>query len=93
MNEPNWELLLKAAIYGKQEAYNEYKQAAKDALEYTFVNKDGEICLKEGQAERNQKAMDLWKEVMRLDYEIKRIRNSIKLEDIKEEIERVKRGK
>lgn len=77
-NEPNWELLLKSAIYGKQEAYKEYKQAAIDALKYTFIGSEGEMVIEEGQAERNQRAMDLWKEVMRLDYEINRIRGEIK---------------
>jgi len=77
MNEPNWELILKSAIFGKQEAYKEYKKAAMDALKYTFIGSEGEMVIEEGQAERNQKAMDLWKEVMRLDYEIKRIRNEM----------------
>ena len=73
----DWDIMLKNAIYGKQEAYKKYKEAAIDALKYTFIGSEGEMVIEEGQAERNQKAMDCWKEVMRLDYEIKRFRNEV----------------
>lgn len=74
---PNYELLLKSAIYGKQEAYRKYKQAAKDALEYTFINQDGEVAVLDGQEKRNQIVIDCWDEVERFTHEIKRIRNEI----------------
>ena len=77
MNEPDWELLLKSAIWGKKVAYEAFKKSINDAYKYTFVGVDGEMIGLEGQEERNQKVLDCWKEVERLDYEIQRIRNEI----------------
>jgi len=77
MNEPNWELLLRSAINYKSYAYELFKRAINDAYKYTFVGVDGNIIGMDGQEERNQKIMDWWKEVERMDYEIQRIRNEM----------------
>ena len=67
-------IMLKSAIYGKQQAWRELKKAYEDLYKYTFIDDEGELINLEGQEIRNQKVLDCWKEVMRLDGEIKRLK-------------------
>lgn len=55
-----------SAVYGLQMAYDTYKRAALDELQWTFVDSDGYISILAGYEDRRRKTQEAQAEVERL---------------------------
>lgn len=77
LQEPDYEILFRASVVAYQIAYNDYKKAVNDYLEYTIINDDGMFCTYAGtekRAERLKEAADRM-EKAKIDVEYYRERN------------------
>lgn len=53
--EPNYEMLFRSSVVTYQVAYDDYKKAVNDYLEYTFINDDGMFCTYAGTEKRAER--------------------------------------
>lgn len=79
--EPNLQLSLKSAISALQVTYKDYKAAIIKDLECSWYSDDGEFSFLTGAEERNEKIIDLGKEVVRLKVKVDEIKNEIKVKE------------
>ena len=74
---PNYEILKQSTVHAMITTYSEWKKAVNDSLRYSWIDIDGNICVLEGQEERNKKAQELWKEFQKLQFKLEEIQNEI----------------
>lgn len=79
-NKPNLQLVLKSAISALQVTYKDYKTAVIKDLQSTWYSNDGVFTFLAGAEERKKKITDLGKEVVRLQFEVDKIKNEIESE-------------
>ena len=75
--EPNYQMLLNSAISALQDTYSQYKKAMNESLRWSFVNNDGEFCILGGYEERQAKIDELSREILRLQFKIKELKECI----------------
>ena len=83
--QPNLELILKSTISALQVTYKDYKAAIIKDLQRSWYSDNGEFTFLAGAEERNQKIIDLGKEVVRLKIKVDEIKNEIKVKAESEE--------
>ena len=71
---PNYELLYKSAVFALQDTYRQYKKAINNCLKWTFIDDSGNFCILAGYEERNAKVEELSREIVRLQFKVKELK-------------------
>lgn len=83
--KPNLHLILKSAISALQDTYKNYKTTIIEDLRCSWYSDDGVFSVLEGAAERKKKIEDLGQEVIRLHFEVDKIKNEIEADKAESE--------
>lgn len=75
--KPNLQFMLQSTISALQVAYKDYKTAVIKDLQSTWYSNDGVFTFLAGEEERKKKITDLGKEVVRLQFEVDKIKTEI----------------
>ena len=77
---PNYNIMLDSAVCSLQNAYADYKKAVVDSLRMTWIDKDGVLTVLDGMEAQIQKADELKREVMRLMFKVREIKDMAEAE-------------